>query len=467
VSQDAIQRAQNVPLERRLFLENGRSSYRYDERDGAYRGSFYGEGAFSGLIDAQPSFMPLYLTSKGALKSRREIFLTHSVPIERVVSVLGTDMSLYDPGTSTLYQGTGSFQPFLPTYHQDVQDWLELLGQSDPDALLDWLATFPLLSHPTAALYVHGAPGVGKGMLAAGLSRLFGMATPTSYADAAGRFNRAIEDCPLIWADEYIPEEAYAGRSSFSGKFRQMTGNSTFVIEQKYAPTRQVMGSLRVLITANNANVIRFDEQMSPEDFAAVSKRILYVRSDDQAAAMLAQMGGRAVTDTWVSSRIPEHVMWLMHNRPVVPGKRLLVEGRKSFLHSHLQRKVGINELLLEVIVTAIERGMHANGQILWGRTEVLVKPKVFHTLWETVHGQSAQMPSSSVVRSALRGLCDYIRRVRLADGSEPRYYAVHLDTLTAFSQMMHAFEGEVQPLLDKINDHTVSWNLKRSLPIQ
>lgn len=461
LSKEAVTRASGVPLEERLFLLVGNSVYRYNENMARYEGPMLHKTATAGIARAMPTLHAKFFTQKGALMADRVIFNLYGTHVDRVVAVLGSDISLYDPGTQTLYQGAAQFAAMQPVFHSDVQLWLELLGGSNPSGLLDWLATFPILSHPTAALYIDGAPGVGKGMLASGLARLFGRATPTSYKDASGTYNNAVEECPLVWADEYIPSEAYSGRSSFSGNFRMMTGNSSITINEKFKNPRSVMGSLRVLITANNPNVIRFDEQLSPEDFAAVSKRILYLKADPRAAEYLRSLGGRRTTDSWVASKIAEHVLWLMHNRPVVPGGRLLVEGRASQLHHSLQMKVGINELILEVIVHAIEQGQHAQGQILWGKGKVLVKDRLFQTMWERVHGDSAKVPTISTVRVALRGICDERQRVENAEGNKRRYFSVNVDALEAFAAASGAFEGETHLLLDKISYDQVPWKLK------
>jgi len=461
VNKEAVIRAASVPLEERLFLLVGNSAYRYNENTARYEGPMLHKTATAGISRVMPTLHTNFFTQKGALMADRVIFNLYGTNVDRVVAVLGSDISLYDPGTQTLYQGVAQFASFKPVFHADVQLWLELLGGSNPDALFDWLATFPILSHPTAALYIDGAPGVGKGMLASGLARLFGRATPTSYKDASGAYNNAVEECPLVWADEYIPSEAYSGRASFSGNFRMMTGNSSITINEKFKNPRSVMGSLRVLITANNPNVIRFDEQLSPEDFAAVSKRILYLKADPRAAEYLRSLGGRRTTDSWVSSKVAEHVLWLMHNRPVIPGGRLLVEGKASQLHHSLQMKVGINELILEVIIHAIEHGQHAQGQILWGKGKVLVKDRLFQTLWERVHGDSAKVPTVSTVRAALRGVCDERQRVENTEGQKRRYFSVNVDALEAYAAASGAFEGETRLLLDKINRPDVPWVLK------
>ena len=86
--------------------------------------------------------------------------------------------------------------------HQGLQYALS----NDCDLLLDWIACVTVLDEPCAAIYLAGMPGVGKTLLADALARLYTLVGPTPLADVVGPFNDKLLYCPIVLADEVLPD---------------------------------------------------------------------------------------------------------------------------------------------------------------------------------------------------------------------------------------------------------------------
>lgn len=350
----------------------------------------------------------------GMLVSVPEILTRFGTEVERVVAVIGKSGIEFDEKNRIVEEGVAAIRSDLrPKFDPLIHRWLTIFGGAYADKLFDWLATFTDLSNPTCGLYLRSTGGTGKGLLASGLARLWG-ASPTMYGNIVGTHNDGIAVCPLIWADEEIPPSQY-GKTP-SAVFRTLVGNSEFNLRRMYSAAATIRGCLRLLVTANNDNALKIEENLTPDDYEAIVQRIGYIRVPDAAKTYLEAIGGRKTTRAWVEGDgIARHVLWLKQNRTVVPGKRFLVDGWESELHKSLQSTSGAAEAVVLVVAHAVARKIAAAGvggagaaafpQFQLGNNHVYVTIDGVFDLWDTVLGARSKPASKPSIRAALRQL--------------------------------------------------------------
>ena len=411
-----------IPLRQRCVLfTNAKAYYVFNERSSFYQGPFEATGLPAMLEKYCPGIArPLRNPKTFALISTSEILSRFGTEVERITAVIGKRGIRFDPKTKTIEEGVASIRKDIrPIFHSEIDQWLRIMGGAHADQLLDWLATFTELHSPTCGLYLKSSGGTGKGLLASGLARLWGTA-PTMYQNIIGTHNDGLATCALIWADEEIPPSSY-GKTP-SAVFRTLVGNSDFNLRRMYAPVATIRGCLRLLVTANNNNALKIDEDLSPDDYQAIVQRIGYIQVPDAARVYLENIGGRAKTRSWVEGdKIAEHVLWLTQNRPVIRGKRFLVQGWESTMHKHLQVTSGVAGMVVEVIAYAIAKaqlggatqGLMPKG-FAAGNDHVYVTVKGIVENWESALGEKSRAASKQRVLAAIRQLTSYAEMVKV-----------------------------------------------------
>jgi hypothetical protein len=243
---------------------------------------------------------------------------------------------------------------------------LQLLAGPQHDKLLDWIAAVPKVEEPNSALYLEGYSGAGKGLLASGLARIWTESgTPTRFTDAIGQFNAPIMDCPLVWIDESLPVKL----GNVTGELRALVGASSLSINQKGEPIRPVNGAARLMICANNEEVLMSgDADLSMRDLEAVIGRILHIHAREEAVDYLVNTN----TSDWVTGGvIARHCLWLAENRQIKRGKRFLVEGEQTEMHRRLMLQGDTNGLVYEWLVR-FASNPHAIAQVYRGKKNQL-----------------------------------------------------------------------------------------------
>lgn len=241
----------------------------------------------------------------------------------------------------------GTRRDVEPAHDPLVHEWLCLLGGNQSDKLLDWLACYPLLERPIAGLYLEGAPDIGKGMLARALANLTANRIWAPFHEVLDQFQDTMRKTPFVWADE---ESSSATRSTRSvmNLFKKLVTGELANLNAKGREPVHVDGNWRVLLTANSDKLLAFDEDVNENDLGALIQRTLHILCDsDRARDFLRKLGGRAGTEGWPESKIPQHIMWLAKTREVVPGSRLYVEGERTDFHEQLAVNTGGTDLIV------------------------------------------------------------------------------------------------------------------------
>lgn len=361
--QKTLNRAAAVQADYPPIVCNGPTFYVFDSSTRGYTPPVQAN-ALCQVLEERCTGMGLHTrNSKGNPRPTAALLADYSKQATGVVATMGLDQSVFDTSSNTLYEACCSLADVAPRRHEQIEIWLDLLGGSERDKLLDWLATAIQIDRPTCALYLRGVAGVGKGMLAGGIAALWGTGA-TSYAETAGDFNGALTRCPLVFADESM---SVGIQGSLSASFRTLIGESERQLRRKFMAASTIRGAVRLIIAANNDHALALNERLSLDDIHAIAARILYVRTDPLAKAYLDRIGGRNQTHDWVLNghapgKIAEHITWLAETRSVDYGPRFLVEGALVDFHRDLAIKSGNNLQVLGAIATQLHKNMHATG---------------------------------------------------------------------------------------------------------
>lgn len=284
--------------------------------------------------------------------------------VESVAYSSGQRGCRYDEHHSVMHIGCHQLAQVSPVYHPDVAEWLSLLGKSNPEGLLDWLACVTYtVDQPLCALYIKGAPGIGKSLLGNGIASLWN-SPPVEYNKVMNSdFNAEITTSPLIFADEgVIVDRNNAAAASLV--FRNLVADTAHFVNAKFKTPIPLRGALRVLICANDENGLPFKESLGADGIEAIVQRVMFIESSPKAADFIRERGGReGVGRAWAPptnspGAIAEHLLWLRDNRKVAPadGGRFMVTGSPTAWHREFGARQGIKPSTLQVIYVLLQR---------------------------------------------------------------------------------------------------------------
>ena len=399
-----------------LIMPSG--NYRvWDETRRIYTNDMKGPNLVAAVLQCCPSANLIVRTPKGVPKAVADIVATYGKLVANILYNYGWQEHDYDPEARVLRVGLARAQT-TPQYDPQCDQWLRTLAGKYQEKFLDWLATVAMTDKPTCALYLQAPPGVGKGMLADALARLWND-SPVPYADATDNFNGRLADCPIVLLDESISDKQWD--KGGSSAFRSLISQSTHRIRQLYTKAGTLNGCPRLLIASNNHDALKLRERLTAEDVAAIQNRVMHILCNDEAAVYLKKLGGRKGTEDWVNApgnqpgKLVAHIAYLIETRKVdSTGLRYLVEGDLTNWHLDLNLNDPRVSAPLSVIAAVVAGGTlppqshletDADGtRVLWVNANALLKlwrgtiqedpPKALHltqTLKRLSKGRSVQ----------------------------------------------------------------------------
>lgn len=339
-----------------------------------------------------------------------EVVQRHGSVARNLVYSVADVRSRYSPGDRTLRLATAPLRALNAMFDAEIDHWLSLFGADQVEALKDWIACATVLDRPSCAIYLEGAPKVGKSLFAEGLARLWSSSGATRLtAEKMASWNDSFLRCPLLFVDETL---GAAGRSSAdaSSLIRDLITSTDHDLRRKFMDGARIEGAFRLVFGANNPRLLRFSEQMTEDDIAALESRFLLIRPPVAAAEYLARIGGRGKTESWVQGDgLARHALWLHETRRVTPGERLLVEGRPGSLTDRLAAGAGIAPSVCEWVVKFLideRRPPDLTQFVMIGNGEVWVCPTVIahEDRWGHYVG-SERVPGLKTAAQALQGM--------------------------------------------------------------
>jgi len=269
----------------------------------------------------------------------------------------------------------GVAEDVAPVYHPVADEFLRIFAGDHYPHLVDWLSCYSRLDLPLPALYLEGDPGTGKTLVAESLRRLTATKKIADFSDAVGNFQDEFEDTLLIGIDE---DTGCGGNFSKDaiGVIRRMIGGNFSNLKIKYTKGIQVDGEWRLLITANNQNVISSRQNMSHADLEAIRARIFHLPTYSRSGKIrdfFRSLGGRFGDNQRMGMErmdfpgmLAEHVMWLAGNHHVQhPGTRFAIAIPRSPWHdqvgAHAPGAVDFCRAIAEIL--EIQAGPNPHGR--------------------------------------------------------------------------------------------------------
>lgn len=408
--------------------------------------------------DGRYYFSPQALKADGSIrmKSSEEILDEIATVARHVVADLSLSESYYDAQTETFYEAVCPLRTDLePRFDQNIDTWLTKLGGVHGEKLMDWIATVTFLQAPSCALFISGPPNAGKTLLANGLARLWHSGGYTRMDDVVGSFNADVASCPLVVADEALPEGPN-GKPLSTKRLRDIISADTRPLRRKFMTNAPLKGTIRCMLLANSDKMLDLgDETLGSESLAAVASRFLHIATSEAAGEFIGSIGGRHDgTKDWVSGDlIARHALWLRDNQHVVPAGRFWVEGQVSAMHQMLATASTINGQVVEWIVRHLTRPasmVNATKGVLFGGGQLWVNTNALVEHWSEYIRNRMTVPASSKLNTALQGLSTATEacRMRTAAGQK-RYWPIRVPTILEWAKETGV--GDYDDLAEKI----------------
>lgn len=276
-------------------------------------------------------------------RSPRDLLADHAAPIVDLEATALADIAYIDgqPGYDKLYVPVHQLNPNIePMFDVRVDEWLSALGGEKGDLLKEWLAHALNVKRAICAINLYGAPGTGKGMLAAGLAECFESMRPNDHK-ALGQWNNGLLENPVVNCDEGVPAITGGESLSLDQAFRSLVTGGNVTIRKMRTDPFSAKIYPRIMFTSNDRDIIRSivgNRDLTDDDTAAIEMRLLNIEVSDGAQRLLTSRGNFAYTRGWVAGDKPSkltlanHICYLHDNRidSQTGSGRLLVEGEIS-----------------------------------------------------------------------------------------------------------------------------------------
>ena len=393
-----------------------------------------------------------------------EMVDTYGAVADNVVANMALQKSHFDPNTSTLYEAPCPMREEVQAQeHKEVAEWLFLLASKDKkvyEKLLDWMACLPKIEAPCAGLFLYGERGTGKSLLAHACSRLWTEEGPTELQDLAGAFNSKLAKCPVALGDEGPPTDFHGNPETML--LRRIIQEHSRTLRRKFLPDAVLQGAMRVVVTANNLQVLIADGlNLTNSDIEAINERFLVVHVRDASARHylnnLPKEKRREITH---GTAIAEHALHLFETRKVEYGHRLLVEGIPgSDLELQMATSTGLrSEICLWIASYLLDPAkISLQGDLpivadVNGRNALLVTAKIVHRHWNTYITSADKKPRIKAIGKALLGISHEQRK----QYEGIKYRVVKLDSVQRWCDDTGLCSS------DAFNDALVKHNLAR-----
>jgi hypothetical protein len=295
------------------ILQSRDSYWIHSVQERAYRDRQYSSGELISAVSRCLAGM-ISVDDEATLATLRREWIA---PVNHIRATYTARVHTYEAQSGTLTLASLRWTGREPRMHRHIDRWLRaLFGVDGYPAAAQWIAAVVALDRPAPCLYLPGPKGLGKSLLADGLSALWSRPQPVKMRDAIKDFNQSTGECPLIFTDEGFPEKL-----DFS-EFREMVTQHSRPVNAKFRAPVDVEGCGRFIIAANNEDVLRFQKTgtLTRADLDAIADRLLVITCHPEAAAETKRFD----TTKAAQYEIAEHALWLASTVELEPaGERM------------------------------------------------------------------------------------------------------------------------------------------------
>jgi hypothetical protein len=406
--------------------------------DGYYRGPYTvneARAAALGVLQRAPVPMTINSQTGPRRRSIQEVVETHGAVATKIVADLSKQGSVFDTSTGIMYEAVCPRRPIEPQSDERIDKWLHLFAGEQYDKLCDWLACVPDTNRLLCALYLAGHPGSGKTLLAHGIARIWTTGSVTELHNVMADFNEELAYCPVIVGDEALPR-TWRG-NSVTTKLRSMVSVTHRTLNRKHKAPADLVGAIRLILTANNEFLLNSDGASSAQDLKAISQRFLYIPIAKEAADYLGALK-QDIRDEWLGGDLlAAHVLHLHKTRSVQTQGRFAVSGDVTTMHRLLLTGTAWNSMVCEWLVRYLMNpkpmDRKADGLLRRDDGRLLVNDQALVDGWE-MYLKTHKDPDTSKIGQALRTISIKDRVQLRYKGNRIRYREIDLQHLCAWS---------------------------------
>lgn len=379
------------------WILNYRNENFFLDATGKYRGPFGLNGFFAACREHLSRAPLQFLSADGECMSPTQIKAQHSTNISEIVYDVRISSDKIDG--DALIIGTKS-SLLGPEENKDIAHWLWLLSGEDEkqhDILLDTLAIYPDLTKPAPIVAIQGPKDIGKSLLARGLSRLFCKHDPTPLGIAIAEFNGDLKNCPLVWADEGLPNSRTL-KIHPTEWLRERSIAESHMLNIKFLPHVRMHGYLRFFLSSNES-ILSIKKNATKDTLAALAQRIFFMAVGDKAAKYLDRFEPSTI-DSWEKGGIARHCLWVsLHRNPKRQSKvTILVDAEKSLSTLALSDVGGDDvDIIFETIALALQGNLpdlpqtrvavlEQDGQVFVNTSALTAVINIVHKRQYTIH---------------------------------------------------------------------------------
>jgi hypothetical protein len=239
-----------------------------------------------------------------------------------------------------------------------------------------------------------------------------------------------------VFADERLPTD-FRGQT-LNAELRHFIQATRRKLRRKYLASADLIGAARLIIAANNEEILSTTENLSNHDIGATIERYLHIPVSVDAVLYLQQIDH----SRWVEDDlIAEHALWLRDNHVWTPNGRFLVQTQDRELHAKLATGSGVRSAVCQFLVGylldpgKVDNDPRGAGWIRIHDRKLYVNTQALVRCWDH-YVTNERTPTTGRLAAAIASLSEEgRRRLTLPNGKRPNYREIDLTHLYAWAE--------------------------------